>query len=210
MAERRVQERQADLRRSEMARESGRTSGSIALARSQAVGPPKMMTRSQMAAQMARTKGIMVLPDGRRIRRPEDLPPEDELARGDPAAMATAKANLQFQLVDLQRRLASVEQARLIPGASPRSEIDWENNPPEHVKQAFEEQGAENERLRREFERLVAENKRLEDKAEKARLAAEQASREAQQSRQNSQEAVQQPTAAPLAQETGKKGGGGR
>lgn len=67
------------------------------------------LSRKHLVAALTQPGGGSVkLRDGRRITKVEDLPPEEELAKGDPGRRAAARKALTQEYLDLQKRLAAL------------------------------------------------------------------------------------------------------
>jgi hypothetical protein len=77
------------------------------------------MTRDQILETMKQTNGsvLVITPDGRRLHmvKPEDVPPDEVLAQGDPEAQQQVQQDLRAQMADLQRRLRGLETPSTAP-----------------------------------------------------------------------------------------------
>ncbi len=103
------------------------------------------MTRKQMEAELRRTGGVMMI--GRRLVSAENLPSEEELAKGDPEREAQVRRDLQNQLDGIQARMRTLHQE------SPAGESHGRRIPDEDARKILEEMDklrSENERLRNE------------------------------------------------------------
>lgn len=62
------------------------------------------MNRKEIIETMEQTKGSVLTADGRFFTKPEAVPPEEELAAGDPISEAEAAEELNAQIRELQAR----------------------------------------------------------------------------------------------------------
>lgn len=88
------------------------------------------LSRKHLVAALTQPGGGSVkLRDGRRITKVEDLPPEEELAKGDPGRREAARKALTQEYLDLQKRLAALggvsepegEESSPAPASAPAS-----------------------------------------------------------------------------------------
>jgi hypothetical protein len=81
----------------------------LGLAIEKARGRMAALSRKHLVAALTQPGGGSVkLRDGRLITKVEDLPPEEELAKGDPGRREAARKALTQEYLDLQKRLAAL------------------------------------------------------------------------------------------------------
>jgi hypothetical protein len=81
----------------------------LGLAIEKARGRMAALSRKHLVAALTQPGGGSVkLRDGRLITKVEDLPPEEELAKGDPGRREAARKALTQEYLNLQKRLAAL------------------------------------------------------------------------------------------------------